>query len=191
MIDELSERLNVLTSDYEAAKKQEQTERDNLKKARRKVRDVETAQALVQSIAESVQEETHKRISAVVTKCLSTIFDQPYRFAIEFKKRRGRTEAELVYYRGDLRLTDPLYEAGGSVADIAAFALRLTCIMLSKPRHRKFVVVDEPFQSLSEENRSKVKELMLSLAEKLNVQFILITHDLNILRIGKVEVYAK
>ncbi len=72
----------------------------------------------------------------------------------------------------------------GGVIDLCSFALRISCIALSKPRLRKVILLDEPFRNLDVQNRMKIGMLLEQLAEDFNMQFILVTHESE-LGIGK------
>lgn len=146
------------------------------------VTDAEEAQRVAQIVAQAVQEQAHARIASVVSKCLEAVFDEPYEFKILFEQKRGRTEARLVFVRDDLEV-DPLTASGGGVVDVAAFALRLACLLLSKPALRKVVILDEPFRFVSAEYRQRVRTMVESLAKDMEVQFIMVTH-MNELKMG-------
>lgn len=133
------------------------------------------AQQIVQAIAETIQEEAHDRIAGVVSQCLATVFDEPYEFRIRFEQARGRTEARLVFVREEQEI-NPIDASGGGVIDVAAFALRLSCLMLARPAVRRVVVLDEPFKFVSKVYRGRVREMLENLTEELGVQFIMITH---------------
>lgn len=136
---------------------------------------VEEAQRLAQSVAKTVQEQAHSQISKVVSRCLSTTFDNPYKFRVVFEEKRGRTEARLVFLRDELEV-DPMTASGGGVLDVGAFALRLACLMLSRPRLRRVLILDEPFRFVSREYRGRIRALLEGLAEEMGVQFIMVTH---------------
>ncbi len=132
------------------------------------------AQEIIQSVALRVQQEAHDKIASVVTECLEAVFDDAYEFEIRFERKRGRTEAQLVFVRGDLVLTDPINEAGGGVIDVAAFALRLACLVLQKPIRRRLLVLDEPFSRIrGEQNRQRMRGLLESFSEDFDVQMII------------------
>jgi ABC-type Fe3+/spermidine/putrescine transport system ATPase subunit len=80
---------------------------------------------------------------------------------------------------------DPLDATGGGVCDVAAFALRVACLMLSQPPKRRLLVADEPFRFVSEEYRPAVRQMIETLADELGIQFILVTHATEF-EIGKV-----
>lgn len=156
-----------------------------LAEARKRIDFTLQAQKIVQEVAEAIQNQAHRQIASVVSRCLETVFeDNAYEFQINFEQKRGRTEAELVFIRDRLEI-DPTEAAGGGVVDVAAFALRLACLMLSIPRRRKLLLLDEPFRFLSKEYRPKIRELLIELAKELKMQMVIVTHD-PMLQIGKV-----
>lgn len=158
--------------------KSEQTELEDV------LIDLEEAQTLVTETAREIQQQVHRRISAVVSSCLKAVFDDPYEFQIAFETKANRTEARIQFIRNGNAL-DPMSASGGGVVDVAAFALRIACLTLRKPALRKVLILDEPFRFLSAEYRPRVRSLIESLADEFGVQFIIVTH-LDEFRCGKV-----
>jgi DNA repair exonuclease SbcCD ATPase subunit len=159
-------------------------ERRELKRLKQEVKNHFAAQSLVQHTAEEIQNIMHSRIGAVVSKCLSTVFDDPYNFRILIEKKRGKTEARLVFERDGLEV-DPLDAAGGGVVDIAAFALRLACILCSLPQLRRVMILDEPFKHLHRQLRPLAGQLLQTLGKETGTQFIVVTHSEEV-EVGKI-----
>lgn len=135
------------------------------------------AQAVVQGVAQAVQQQAHTQIAAIVTRCLAAVFPNPYKFHIAFERKRGKTEAQLQFIdQNDNTITDPLNEVGGGVIDVAAFGLRLAALVLASKPRRRLLLLDEPFANLSAEYRPVVAELIEELSHELGVQIILVTH---------------
>jgi len=132
------------------------------------------AQKILQEVAQNVQERAHQQIAEIVSKCLATVFEDPYTFRIIFEKKRGKTEARLAFMRG-LEEFSPR-DVGGGVVDVAAFALRLACMLLTRPPVRRVLIADEPFRFLSQQYRPRMRHLLETLAKDMGVQFILVTH---------------
>jgi DNA repair exonuclease SbcCD ATPase subunit len=161
-------------------------EKSELKLIRSRLGSAEEARSIFQAIAQAIQQRIHRRISEVVTRCLRAVFDDPYDFEIRFDQKRGKTEAVMVFKRDGLELEDPMAEVGGGVIDVAALALRLSCILLAKPAVRKVLVLDEPFRFVrGEENRARTCEMLKRLSADLGVQVILNT-DVPEFRLGSV-----
>jgi len=147
----------------------------------------EEAQRIVQQVAQEIQQQAHKRIAGVVSRCLETVFagDDIYGFKIRFDRKRGRTEAALILTKNGNEVEDPLNADSGGVVDVAAFALRTACIVLSKPKLRRFLSLDEPFKFVSEEFRDNVRMLLEGLAKDFKFQYVMVTHE-KAYQIGKV-----
>jgi len=137
--------------------------------------DADEAQQIVQAVAETIQEEAHDRIAGVVTRCLAAVFEEPYEFKIQFERIRGRTEARLQFVRDGMAI-NPIDSSGGGVVDVAAFALRVSCLMLARPAVRRVIILDEPFRFVSADRRGLVRAMLEGLSADLKIQMIIVTH---------------
>lgn len=174
-------KLLSLLAEHRHAQRIVREERSALKDVRQQIASVQTAQQLVQEIAEEVQNKAHKQIASVVSRCLEAVFgEDAYEFEIRFSRKRGKTEAQLVFVRDGQVREDPLREVGLGVLDVASVALRLSCLMLSLPRKRRLVCLDEPYKHLSKQYRPAIRDLLLVLAKEMGFQFILSTHSMEI-----------
>ena len=177
MVKDYSKQVQAKIIEWETAKQAVKNERRILINSENEVDVAKETREIFQTVAKEVQQQAHDRISKVVTRCLQLIFDQEaYEFNIEFEKKRGRTEAKLQLSRDGMVLDDPINEAGGGVIDVAAFALRLSCLMLRQPKLRRVLFLDEPFKFLSEEYRPEIHNMLVELSKEMKVQFIIITH---------------
>lgn len=168
-------RVREQVARMELAKSKLEDLKNNKKKIDQRLKTVIDCQELGQIVAQGVQQRAHAMISRVVSKCLETIFCEPYEFQIVFERKRGKTEARLVFERDGMEI-DPMTASGGGVLDIASFALRLAAITLTKPHSRRVLVMDEPFRFLSEEYREKTRDLLEDLAREYGFQFVMVTH---------------
>ena len=174
---EFRKSIDPLIAEYRYVCRNIKEEKRALAEVEEEVSTSEEAQIVIQHVAEEVQKSAHSQIASVVSKCLQTVFgDDAYEFKIDFQRKRGKTEARLLFVRDGLEL-DPIDSAGGGVVDVAAFALRIACLLLSRPRKRRLVVADEPFKHLSKEYRPAVRQMLLALAEEMGVQFIIVSHS--------------
>ena len=178
-------KVDSLLSDLRSAKKQYKEEKEELKEAKKQLLRTEKEQVITQIVAQMVQQRAHKRIEGVVGKCLEAVFGDVYGFKINFKRKRGKTEAGLVLLKDGHEIEDPLNEDSGGVVDVAAFALRLSNIILNKPTLRKIIALDEPFRNLDIQNRTKIRMLLEELSKEFKVQLIIVTHELQF-QVGKV-----
>lgn len=167
-------------------REQIKAENQALVRADKNIKAVELAQRITQHIAQSIQQRIYKQIAAIVTRCLQAVFDEPYDFQLRFDRKRGKTECRMVFVRGGKELDDPLNEIGGGVVEVAAFGLRVACLLLSRPSPRRFLALDEPFKSVrGDEYRDRVRQMLLALSEELGIQILLNT-DLGALQLGTV-----
>lgn len=161
---------------YQTARKIIRTEKSEISKTKKHLKHLHTAQTVAQSAARQVQESAHRNLADVVSRSLAAVFDEPYTFKIKFEEKRNRTEASLIFER-DGQEIDPMSASGGGVVDVAAFALRLSCLMLSNPPLRRLLVLDEPMKMLAVAHRERVRDLLVQLSKELNVQFLIVTHS--------------
>lgn len=183
-ITKTRKKLDNLIQEYKYSVKLCENEEEKLQETRQKLNHIDQSRSIMQLVAEGVQATAHKQITNIVSKCLETIFEDPYEFLIKFEQKRGKTEANLIFIR-DGNEIDPIYSSGGGVLDVASFALRLACLVLSKPKKRKILIMDEPYKMLSVEYLDRVAQLLKLMSEELDVQFIIVTHS-KFLKIGKV-----
>src|ERR1019366_501593 len=177
-LETYQKRTDALLAQYQHAAQSVQEERQTLRDAKQHIAHIAEAQTIAQEVAAAVQESVHRQISAVVSVCLQTIFEEEsYSFKIDFAQKRGKTEAVLSFVKGDYEL-DPMTAAGGGGKDIAAFALRLASIVLSEPRRRDVGIFDEPFANLKppEKFGPRVVALIEKLSDDMGIQFIMVNN---------------
>lgn len=183
-LDILSKRIDRSLADLRVAELSVKREKKELAESKINLLDALEAQKVLQGVAQTIQTKAHEKIAGIVSRCLSAVFEEPYQFKIIFEQKRGKTEARLIFIQGEHEV-DPMSASGGGVVDVAAFALRLSALLLSKPRLRKILILDEPFRFVSVSYRSQVGDIMAKLSEELGVQIIMITHQEE-MKIGKV-----
>lgn len=184
ILDDWRDTVNGYLAEKDAARRAHLKAKADVVKADEAYYAAQDAQKIVQTVAETVQEQAHNRIAGVVSRCLATVFDAPYEFKIKFERSRGHTEARLLFVRDGLDV-DPITSAGGGVVDVAAFALRVSCLMLKRPAARRVLILDEPFRFVSEDYRPRVAQMLEDLSTELSIQFIMVTH-IKELCVGKV-----
>lgn len=162
---------------YKAANKKLAAMQQNLNEA-------QEALDIARGVSQQIQSIVHAQINGVVSRCLEAVFDEPYEFRIIFETKRSKTEARMVFLRNGKEF-DPLSSCGGGVVDVAAFALRVAAISLSRPRGRLLLVMDEPFKFVSRVYRGRVKAMLDTLSNDMGFQFVMVTH-IDEFRLGNV-----
>lgn len=174
-LEQHEQAVDILLADHHTAESQVGIERGAMRDAINHLDATIEACEVVQTIAAETQARAHSAIAAVVSRCLTAVFDEPYTFKIDFERKRGKTEARLYFVRDGIEI-DPLTAAGGGVVDVAAFALRLACILLHRPQLRPLMVLDEPFRFVSANYLPRVRDLIDGLADEFGVQFVIVSH---------------
>lgn len=148
-------RVNTLTSRVDAADK---------------------ARVIIQEVAKITQQELEFHISELVSLALSAVFDDPYKFKVDFVIKRERTEAEL-YFERDGERVHPMTASGGGAVDVAANALRFALWSLKSPRTRNTIILDEPYRFLSKDAQPRAAAMLKEISRKLGIQVIMVSHN--------------
>lgn len=175
-VKDLQDKVERIYIDYRVVRHSFHITKSKLKETKQCLKDTIRAQEICQLVAAAIQQKAHEKVSKVVTHCIEAVFEEPYTFRIIFERKRGRTQAKLVFERNG-SVVDPVTASGGGVVDVASFALRLACLILTKPPLRRVLVLDEPFRFVSEEYQDRVASMLLQLAKKMKVQIIMVTHN--------------
>ena len=173
-------RVGRLQGRADAVVAQHKAACDALDACTQQKKDAESAQSILQAVAQETQKELEYRISELVSLALAAVFPDPYTLKLSFEMKRGRTEAEFLFER-DGETVVPKYGSGGGVKDVAALALRLAVWSLRGGRTRPLMVLDEPFKNPSKGYRPKVAKLLKRLSKDLGIQIIMVTHDIDLI----------
>lgn len=188
MIQQLRRQLDSALADHRAAVASVAAGKVEAKKASRQVQAAQEAQALLQEVAQQVQRTVHTRIAVVVSRCLDAVFGEGfYEFKLDWEQKRGRTEAVIRLVRDGNEL-DPLDGAGGGVCDVVSWALQLAALLLARPKLRRFLACDEPFRHVDAGRRPAVREMLMTLAEEMGFQLLVITHSKEIVTGNVIEI---
>lgn len=179
--------LAQLHSKYQTQKEKVKEEEDQLQILKQQHDKLLEVQKISQGVAEAVQESAHKQISDIVTRCLEAVFEgEGFAFSITFEQKRGKTEAKLRLTENGFEL-DPKVGTAGGVLDVASFALRLACLVLSRPMRSRILVMDEPFKFLDRKTLPRMASMLEVMADEMGIQIIMTTHSKILGRIGNVQ----
>jgi len=150
---------------------------------------IENVQAFIQNTAQETQNTIRLRIQNIVQSAIDTCFPYEYHFQMNFETRRGKTECDLYLETEEGNRVNIKDAAGGGVADIVSFGLRIAAWTISNTDN--VILLDEPFKFLSRDLRPLGAEIIKRISDTLNIQFIIITHDSEILDIANKEFKIK
>lgn len=134
----------------------------------------EEAQSILQTAAQLTQSTLGKQLNSVVSLALAAVFqNNPYKFIVNFEKRRNATECDLLFERNK-EILKPLSDSGFGAADIASTALRIA--YWSSGETRPLLLIDEPCKNLSRDYHGSAATMFKELCAKLKLQMIVVTH---------------
>ena len=149
---------------------------NKIRKEKKRLKNLEKAHEILKQVGLETQQQLVYHISDVTSVALSSVFDEPYSVKLDFVERRGKTECDIIFEKNGFPY-DPLNSAGGGVADLASFALRIASWSMKVPNTRPIIVLDEPFKHLDKTMHPRASEMIKMLSDKLGIQFIIITHE--------------
>lgn len=174
--DIIKKKYQELVASSSQIKKEIKERRINLKQQKQQLIQLEQALQIVNEVGLQTQQKLQVHISDITSMAMEAVFKNPYKVELEFLKRRNKTECDIWFVR-DGKKIEPLSATGGGAADIASFALRIASWTMTKPKTRSVIILDEPFKHLSKEYRNDAAQMLKQVSNKINIQFIIVTHD--------------
>lgn len=179
-IQELRNRLEQQKGQKIQIEKSLSTNRIELRELKRSLNRHEEAREIVRQVGLKTQQQLQFHISDLTSLALNAVFPNPYTLKVEFVQRRNKTECDLLFVRGDMEI-DPMEASGVGAIDVASFALRIASWSMMSPHTRNTIILDEPFKFLSTDYQAQASAMIKEISEKLNIQFIIITHEENLI----------
>lgn len=134
----------------------------------------EEAHRIIKDVAKETQSELEIHINEIVTEGLASVFDNPYKFKLEFVLRRDKTEADEFWEDAEGNRYLP---NGGGVRDISALAFRTAILQLPTNPGAPILLLDEPAKHVRGiELLKRVDNLLLEISKKLNIQIIIMSY---------------
>lgn len=153
---------------------------------KRDIEDLEVCKDIFSSSLVLTRSEFVKSLKTLITPILRYIFDGR-KFTFDLEEKNGSYVS--VIKEGD-KVYIPKYEVGGGLISILSIAFRIAFLELSTSR--RVILVDELFSNLGVFT-NRTMEAVRFLSKKLNIQFIIVTHDYSLLEFAdkKFEVVYK
>ena len=121
-----------------------------------------------------VQDNLAAKLSGIVTKAISTVFEEPIEFVVQFVERRGVSECDLSLKIGE-DYYDILNEQGGGVADVCSMCLQMAFIMMSQVN--RVLIIDEPARHMDVVAQERFIAVLKQLCHELKFTIIMVTHS--------------
>lgn len=185
----LQERLNALNSKLGVKRHLEKELAETLRtREAAEAEELLTSRAntILQTVIENQREELRLKIENLISYGLTVVFGEQFKLHLELTTARNQTSAEFYVSSSatgghPVRLIDA---RGGGLVLLTAFLLRVIMLLSSRPPLRRVMFLDEPFKMVSDDYVPNLIVFLRELAEKTEVQFIIVTHDLDIAEMG-------
>lgn len=171
---EIENKLNTLKVKKQSNEELLKSRKQRLEEIKTETEEVLKSISVCQSVATEVQKQLSVKIDTIVNLGLKTIFGDEYTFKLEYVPARGKTEVEFNLYNKDGKLIDPMLQSGGGLVDLLTLCLRIAVYNISHVDN--VICFDESMKFLSKGYREKGAELIHTLSERLDLQFIEVTH---------------
>lgn len=138
----------------------------------------EKAGVVAEKLTELSRKDTLDKVAAIATTALQEVKDPNLEFKIQYKRERNQAVAEFIVYDSQLKQDMSLeMSCGGTIVDIVELPLKVSLLLKWRPELARLLVLDESFKQIATEDRPKFAQFMRQLAEKLDLQIILVTHS--------------
>lgn len=171
---EMRNKINNLSQELEIKKREIKAKKDLQISLEVDIKNIGKARELILAAASITQENVKFNLSNIVNLSMKTVLKDPPKFVVDIVTRRNQTEIDLLIEEKGIRQS-PLDSVGGGAIDIIAFALRISLWLLKQSSN--VFILDEPFRNVSHSYQEKMGQLLKILSEKMEIQFILISHQ--------------
>ena len=133
---------------------------------------------LLTVVQKMTRDKIKKGFENIVTYALKSIFNDDYKFILDFGKRGNLQTVDFKIITPNRKeANDPMDSEGGGILDVVSFALRIALMELSKPKIEGFICLDESFKHVSSNYLENVKKFIKAINQKVKRQIILVTHQ--------------
>jgi DNA repair exonuclease SbcCD ATPase subunit len=156
----------------------------NVSDLEKKYKNIEEAQKIIEVSAKRIFQRLLVSFEDLVSESISNVVKKEYNFHIDFKKKHGNASADIYLEDQDGNKLDAVESVGGGIVDIESISLRISMWAVSQKNIRPVFLLDEPFKNLSSRYRPALCEVINNLSRKLNIQFIIVTHEEELIEIA-------
>lgn len=149
-----------------------------------KVTDYENSILIFNHVISNDCSEVIENFQNVISGALKDIFDNSYEFKFELSKKSKMVSCNFLLHTSEYPgFIDIAMTHGRSVKEVIGVILRLLVIHIDS-NSNKTLILDEPFGGLEPDRQIVAAEFLKKVAEKLNIQLIIVTQDEEYLRIA-------
>ena len=117
-IKQLRNKLEYLKGQRDQLQKTIDDLKEKIRDDKRTLIRYERALEIVKQVGLLTQKQFEYHLAEQVSLAMEAVFDNPDQLKVNFQEKRGRTEAEILFVKGNLEFP-PLGNAGGGTIDVA------------------------------------------------------------------------
>jgi len=149
----------------------------------------EKANLVLQTVIETQRKELSEKVERIASYGLSVVFDEAYQLHLNLVSARNQMSAEFYVSNESMgnyptRLIDA---RGGGLVSVTSFLMKQIMLLSSRPPLRRIMFLDEPLVMVSNEYKENLCCFIRELAEKTEIQFVIVTHDSDLMELGDVR----
>jgi len=171
-------KLEQLKTEEKLSRTDLETKEKEVVRLKEELQDFTQARWVLSEVSRITQQNFSTYVQEMVTMAIQSVFSRPFKFIMNFEIKRNKSECALTVQDGDGEPFIPKDEMGGGLLDIISIALRVVFWSLERPRSEAVFLLDEPMKFVGKGDMfHRAGKLLRDLSEKLGVQFIINTHE--------------
>ena len=176
MIHKFREELNQRKGQQKTLLKELSTKEDAVFTLNEDLLDLEEATLIVQKVSKDTQQTLFKTLNELVTDGLEVVFDsEGYSFELQAETKANGLQVNPVLLQ-DGHEYSLKADTGYGVTQVVSFLLRIALLSIKK-NATKIILLDEPNKDISVEYKQKASELMATVANKMGIEILVVTHE--------------
>jgi hypothetical protein len=176
-IQDLRNKLERYKGQQQTLSKQRDAAFKQVIKMEEEIALTEEAKMIIQAVAKKTQDKLRTYIEEPVSLAMAAVFDDPYALRLDMVERRGRTECDFKWVRGDNEYDDLLFSDGGGLVDVGAFGLQIAVLGFMRHHARQILILDEPLKWLKGDDLpERGAEMINAVAKELGITVLMVSH---------------
>ena len=178
----IEKRLEQAKAEKSLIQNQIKTKSDTVDKLKIRVENLIKARYILGEVARLTQENFQAKVEGLITMAIASVFDRDFKFKLHLERKRNKLECRPVIVENEHEYS-PEDDMGGGIVDVISLAWRVVLWTMEKPRSRNVIILDEPMKNMGD-LVSLGGKMLKEISEKLKIQFIIITHDQELMEFG-------
>lgn len=178
MMIDLREKYDELFIEQALLLQEKRTKKRELTNIKKQIKICAASRFLLVEVSRAIQKQFKKRVEAIITNAIQSIYDYPYIFKLQFEHKRNNIEVRPVIKKEGTELV-PKDDMGGGILDVISIGFQIILWYLQNPRTRAILFLDEPFKFLGNYSR-KAGFMLKYLSKYFDIQIIMTSHDKNL-----------